>query len=141
MNSHRALCVGSIILLIVITGCGSGGSGFDPNNVKVTVSPAAVTVPANGQVTLHATVTGSGTVSGNALTWSFPEQTTSCYWLDTPPTGPCPDGTIQQVTVMDFQTVTYHAPSASGTFHVVAEWTLWGSPVVKDGTSVITVTP
>jgi hypothetical protein len=140
MNLSRALCAESLVLLIVISGCG-GGSGFDPTNVTVTVSPSAVTIPASGQVTLQATVNGAGT-SDNALTWSIAEQTTNCYWLDTPPAGPCPAGTIQQVTVGKFQTVTYHAPSTSGgPFHVIAEWTLFGSPVIKDGTSVITVSP
>jgi hypothetical protein len=98
LNSYRAFCAGSLVLLIVIAGCG-GGSGVDLNNVTVTVSPAAVTIPASGQVTLQATVNGTGT-STNALTWSIAEQTTNCYWLDTPPTGPCPDGTIQEVTAV-----------------------------------------
>jgi hypothetical protein len=59
VNSHRVLCVASLVLLIVIGGCGGGGSGFDPNNVTVTVSPAAVTIPASGTKTLQATVKGS----------------------------------------------------------------------------------
>src|SRR6266567_2640494 len=128
--------------MIVIAGCeGGGGSGVDFNNVTVTVSPPAVTIAASGQVTLQATVNGTGT-STNALTWSIAEQTTNCYWLDTPPTGPCPDGTIQQVTAGNFQTVTYHAPSSSGTFQVIAEWSTAFNPVIiKDGTSVITVGP
>jgi hypothetical protein len=32
--------MGSLAPLIIITGCG-GGSGFDPNNVTVTVSPSS----------------------------------------------------------------------------------------------------
>jgi len=142
VNSHRALCLGALVQMIVIAGCGGGGgSGVDFNNVTVTVSPPAVTIAASGQVTLQATVNGTGT-STNALTWSIAEQTTNCYWLDTPPTGPCPDGTIQQVTAGNFQTVTYHAPSSSGTFHVIAEWSTAFNPVIiKDGTSVITVGP
>jgi hypothetical protein len=146
MNSCRALCVGSLVLLIVIAGCGGGG-GFDPNNVSVTVSPAAVTIPASGDVTLQATVKGTGT-SNNALTWSIAElkinggSGAECDWLDVPPVGPCPDGTIQQAGGHNFQTVTYHAPSTSGTFHVIAEWTTITNPVItKDGTSVITVSP
>jgi hypothetical protein len=148
VNSYRALCVGSLVLLIVIAGCG-GGSGVDFNKVVVTVSPTAATIHASGQVTLQATVTGTGAPS-NFVGWSIAElknnppggSGSQCNWLDTPPAGPCPDGTIQQVTVSDFQTVTYHAPSTSGTFHVMAEWSTAFNPVIiKDATSVITVSP
>ena len=61
MDLSRALCVGLLVLLIFITACGSGGGSLDPNfpnNVTVTVSPSAVTIPANGQVTWQATVHG-----------------------------------------------------------------------------------
>ena len=44
MNLSRALCVESVVLLIVIAGCG-GGSGTDFNNVTVTVSPATASDP------------------------------------------------------------------------------------------------
>lgn len=147
MCSHRIFCVGSLVLLIfVIASCGGGGRNY--NNVTVTVAPAAATVPVNGQVTLQATVTGTGT-SSNALTWSIAELQTNgasgaqCTWLDTPPAGPCPDGTIQQTTAGNFQTVTYHAPNTSGgPFHIIAEWSTAFTPIViKDGTSVITVGP
>jgi len=134
----RTLRVGSLVPLI-IPGCG-GGSGFDPNNVTVTVSPAAVTIPASSQVTLQAMVKGTGS-SDSALTWSIAEQTINCYWLDTPPAGPCPDGTIQQEAIGSSSTVTYHAPGTSGTFHVTAEWSLLGPSVIKHGTSVVTVGP
>jgi hypothetical protein len=115
----------------------------------VTVAPAAVTVPVNGQVTLQATATGTGTPT-NALTWSIAEQQTNgasgsqCFWLDTPPAGPCPDGTIQLNTAGIFETVTYHAPSSSGgPFHIIAEWftIVAGVTITKDGTSAITVSP
>ena len=144
MKSYRALCIGPLVLLIVIAGCG-GGSGFDPNKVVVIVSPATVAIPASGQVTLQASVTSS---PAPVVNWFIAELTTNgasgaqCNWVGgTPPAGPCPDGTIQQVTVGNSQTVTYYAPGISGTFHVIAEWTLWGSPVIKEGTSVITVGP
>ena len=140
VSLSRALCAGSLVLLVVIAGCG-GSSGPDFNNVTVTVSPAADTIPPDGQVTLQATVNGTGTLD-NALTWSIAEQAINCYWLDTPPAGPCPDGTIQQVTVGNFQKVTYHAPSTPSTFHVIAQWSTAFNPVIiKDGTSVITVGP
>ncbi len=130
------------VLLIVIAGCG-GGSGFDFNKVTVTVSPAAVTIPASSQVTLQATVTG---VPAPAVNWTIAElkinggSGSQCNWLGTtPPPGPCPDGTIQGA---DTLTVTYLAASTSGTFHVIAEWSTAFNPVIiKDGTSVITVTP
>ncbi len=134
------------VLLIVIAGCG-GGSGFDFNKVTVTVSPAAVTIPASGQVTLQATVTGSP--GGPFANWKIAELTINgasgfqCNWLGTtPPAGPCPDGTIQGADAPPALTVTYHAPSTSGTFHVIAEWsTGFNSGIIKDGTSVITVSP
>ena len=143
MNSYRALCVGSLVLLIVIAGCG-GGSGINLNNVTVTVSPAAVTIPANGQVTLQAMVTGS---PGSPFAqWTIAELKTNgasgaqCNWLGTtPPAGPCPDGTIQGADAPPALTVTYHAPSTSGTFHIIADWST--EMITKDGTSVITVGP
>jgi hypothetical protein len=143
MNLSRALCVESLVLLIVIAGCG-GGSSFDPNNVSVTVSPPAVTIPASGQVTLRATVKGSP--AAPALTWSIAELQTNgasgsqCNWSGaTPPAGLCPDGTIQGADASS-PTVTYLAPSTSGTFHVVAQANV-SLTLVKDGTAVITVSP
>jgi hypothetical protein len=142
MNLSRALFVESLVLLIVIAGC--GGSSFDPNNVTVTVSPPAVTIPASGQVTLQATVKGSP--AAPALTWSIAELQTNgasgsqCNWSGTtPPAGPCPDGTIQGADASS-PTVTYLAPSTSGTFHVIAQATV-SSTLVKEGTAVITVSP
>jgi hypothetical protein len=146
MNLSRAVCVESLVLLIVITGCG-GGSSVNLNNVTVTVSPAAVTIPPGGEVTLQATVTGSP--GAPFALWTIAELQANgasgaqCNWSDTtPPAGPCPDGTIQGEDTPPGLTVTYHAPSTSGTFHVIAEWSTAFNPVViKDGTSVITVSP
>ncbi len=143
MNLSQALCVGSVVLLIVISGCGSGSS-FDPNNVTVSVSPAAATIPASGQVTLQATVKGSP--AAPALTWSIAELQTNgasgaqCNWSGTtPPAGPCPDGTIQGADASSL-TVMYLAPSTSGTFHVIAQANV-SLTLVKDGTAVVTVGP
>ena len=143
MNLSRALFVELLVLLIVIVGCGGGGT-FDPNNVTVTVSPPAVTIPASGQVTLQATVKGSP--AAPALTWSIAELQTNgasgsqCNWSGTtPPAGPCPDGTIQGADASS-PTVTYLAPSTSGTFHVLAQANV-SFTLVKDGTAVITVSP
>jgi hypothetical protein len=144
VNLSRALCVESVVLLIVIAGCG-GGSSFDPNNVTVTVSPSAVTIPASGQVILQATVKGSP--GAPELTWRIAELQTNgasgaqCNWQGTtPPAGPCPDGTIQGADVSTSLTVTYLAPSTSGTFHVIAQ-DIVSLTLVKEGTAVITVSP
>jgi hypothetical protein len=143
MNWFRALCVESLVLLIVIAGCG-GGSSVDPNNVTVTVSPSAVTIPASGQVTLQATVKGSP--AAPALNWIIAELQTNgasgaqCNWSGTmPPAGPCPEGTIQGADASSL-TVTYLAPNTSGTFHVIAQDNV-SLTLVKDATAVITVSP
>jgi len=144
MNCCAPLLVAPLVLLIVIAGCG-GGSGTNFNNVTVTVSPATASVPVSGQVTLQAKVIG---VSGTpALTWAITEQQAhdasgaQCNWLGTtPPAGPCPDGTIQGADASPYTQVTYHAPSASGTFHVVARWSTAFDPIIiETGTAVITV--
>jgi len=143
MNLSLALCVESLVLLIVTAGCG-GGSGFDPNSVTVTVSPSSVTIPASGQVTLKATVKGSP--SSPAVNWSIAELQTNgasgaeCNWEGaTPPAGSCPDGTIQGADASSL-TVKYLAPSTSGTFHVIAQSNV-SLTLVKNGTAVITVSP
>jgi hypothetical protein len=142
MNLFRALCLGSLVLPIVIAGCG-GSSSFDPNNVTVAVSPSAVTIPASGQVTLRATVKSP---AAPALNWIIAElqangaSGTQCNWSGTtPPAGPCPEGTIQGADASSL-TVTYLAPSTSGTFHVIAQDNV-SFTSVKDGTAVITVSP
>ena len=123
MNSYRAFYVASLVLLIVMTGC-DRGSGFDPNKVTVTVSPPAVTIPASGQVTLQATVKGAPISAVSS--WTIAELKTNgasgaqCNWVGTTPPGPCPDGMIQGADAGSL-TVTYHAPSAPGTFHVIAD--------------------
>ena len=147
MNSFRALFfVAPFVLLIVIAGC--GGGGFHANNVTVTVSPAAATVAASGQVTLQATVHSLCSGCVPAVTWTITELQTNgasgsqCNWQGTtPPAGPCPDGTIQGADAPSALTVTYDAPSTSGTFHVVAEWCdcLANPAIIKDGIAVITV--
>jgi hypothetical protein len=143
MKLSRALCVESFVLLMVIAGCG-GGSSFDPNSVTLTVSPAAVTIPTSGQVTLRAMAKGSS--AAPALTWSIGELQTNgasgaqCNWSGTtPPTGACPDGTIQGADA-NSGTVMYLAPNTSGTFHVIAEDSV-SLTLVKDAMAVITVGP
>jgi hypothetical protein len=92
---------------------------------------------------LQATITGlCSTCSPSINTWTISEDTSGggCVWSNTPPTVPCPSGTIQLVVPGNFLTATYHAPSTSGTFHVVAEWCIcFGSSITKDGKSTITV--
>ena len=143
MNLSRALFVVSLIWLIVDAGCG-GGSSFDPNNETVTISPSAVTIPASGEVTLQATVTGSP--AAPAMNWFIAELQTNgasgaqCNWQGgTPPAQSCPDGTIQGADANSL-TVKYFAPGTSGTFHVVVQSNA-SSTLVKDGTAVITVSP
>jgi hypothetical protein len=149
MNSCRDfLSVVPLVLLIVISGCGSGGDQFNANAVTVSVAPPSATVAAGGQATLQATVSGCGSSCPSpALTWSIAELQTNgasgaqCNWQNTtPPPGPCPDGTIEGADTAPFQAVTFHAPSNSGTIHVVAQWTnLSNPPTTKTGTAVITV--
>ena len=143
MNLYRAFYLVSLVLLVAMAGCG-GGSSVDPNNVNVTVSPSAVTIPASSQVTLQATVKGSS--AAPALSWSIAELQTNgasgsqCNWSGTtPPAGACPDGTIQGADASSL-TVTYLAPSTLGTFHVIAQANV-SLTLVKDGTAVITVSP
>lgn len=132
-----------LIFVVVIPGC--GGGGFDRNKVTVTVSPAAVTIPPNGEVTLQATVRGTDNDPAQPVNWSIKELQTNgssgaqCNWWDTPPVDPCPFGTIQ-LTVAPGRTATYHAPSSTGTFHVVVEWGGFLDPA-KDATATITVAP
>jgi len=136
----------SFVLLVFIAGCGGGG-GMLSSNVTVTVSPATVTIATSDQVTLQATVKGTANDANPSLTWTIDELKTNgasgsqCNWVSTPPAGPCPDGTIQGADA-NSSTVTYHSPSSAGTFHVTAETIVSLSPpVLKDGTSVITVGP
>jgi hypothetical protein len=54
--------------------------------------------------------------------------------------GPCLDGTIKGADAPPALTVTYLAPSTSGTFHVVAAFDFISNPpIMKTGTAVITV--
>jgi hypothetical protein len=138
MNSHQTLYVMTLALLIV---CGCGSGGFNANNVTVTISPAAVAIPENGQVSLQAMV--NNLCQGCApiiQLWSVTENNLAdCNWVDTPPAGPCPGGTIQIAGTGNSLVVTYFAPNTAGTFHVTADWVTVG--LSKVGTSVITVTP
>jgi hypothetical protein len=143
MSSCRTIPVGPLVLLIVITGCGPGG-GFNANNVTVTVSPTTTTIPENGKATLTATVNGlCSTCAPSIQSWDISVNGVAmggtCDWFDTPPIGPCPDGTIQETTNTTL-TVTYYAPSTPGTYDVTAGWTLLTGPT-KSGTSVVTVSP
>jgi hypothetical protein len=156
----RALCSGAIdrllalpiilpvvlltISLMVSAGCGAGG--FNPNNVTVTVSPPTATIPESGQVALQAKVNGECAGCVPFYNWLISENDgAECTFEDTPPIGPCPGGTLQQATGISGPTVTYIAPGAPGTFHVVGQSLYYNSlgpaSVIKQGTSVITVSP
>ena len=149
MIPYRVLSV-ALLSMLIATGYGESNKdlGF-ANRVTVSISPATASVAANSQVTLQATVNGlcSGCAS-DIFAWSISEDATeggsACDWFDTPPTVSCPAGTIQQTEGASESTltVTYHAPSTPGTYHVVAEWCdCLGSGIKKTGTSVISVTP
>jgi len=136
----RALCIGTLILLAVCAGCGSGG-GYNPNNVTVSVSPATSTISENGQVSLQATVNGECQGCSPLMNWSVTEDLgANCTWVDTPPAGPCPAGTVQVTEFVGSLTATYFVPGAAGTYHVVA-YDLVSPTVSKQGTSVVTVSP
>jgi hypothetical protein len=142
MNSHRVFGVVPLALLIVIAGCGGGG-GFNANNVTVTVSPATPTVAANGQVALTATVQGlCSTCTPSIFFWYVSENdgglAPSAICENVPPTvSYCPGGTIQGNLAGNLLTVTYFAPSTSGTYHVNAYWVV--GTTSKVGTSVVAV--
>jgi hypothetical protein len=144
--NYPALGVASLVLLIAIVGCGFGGGGFNANNVTVTVSPATAAIPANGQVTLQATVHGlCSTCASSIQVWGVTEDPSAganCFYFQPPPLGPCPAGAIQETAggLGSSLTVTYFAPSTPGTYHVTAEWFLLTGPT-KVGTSAITVGP
>src|SRR6266498_4347315 len=102
MDLYRTLGMGVLISLIVAAGCGGGASGFNPNDVTVTVSPASITIPASDQTTLQATVHGLCSSCAPSVIWMIAELQTNgasgaqCNWSgNTQPVGPCPDGTIE----------------------------------------------
>jgi hypothetical protein len=148
VNSRRILSISFVALLLSLGACGGGGGGSDFSNVSVSVSPANATVVAGGQVALQATVTGLPAGTNPAVNWTIAELQASgasgaqCNWLGSnPPAGPCPDGTIQGADGGSVNVV-YHAPGASGTFHVIATWSSAFTPVVaRSATATITVTP
>jgi hypothetical protein len=144
VNSNRFLCAVSIVLLVVLTGCGAGG-GYDAGSVTVTVSPVAATVAASGQVNLQAAVHGFCTGCMPQIVWSVAENfPNNCTWVDmnTPPAGPCPGGTMQGQGAEGplSETVIYFAPSTAGTYHISASQFVTLSLTVQ-AASVITVSP
>jgi hypothetical protein len=134
------LCIASLFLIVICVGC--GGGGYNPNDVVVSVSPASATVSENGQLAFKATVTGlCQGCQPSLLMWSISEDSdSSCIWVATPPTVPCPGGTVQVTEFEGSLTATYFAPSSSGTFHLVASEFVTPTET-KQGTSVVTVTP
>jgi hypothetical protein len=145
MQSHQAPLVWSLVLLIVIAGSCGTGNGNNANNVTVTISPATAMIAANGQVPLQAMVNNFCQTCTPEIVWSIAENSvTYCTWVDvnTPPSGPCPGGTIQGQGTQgpDSTTVIYFAPSTGGTFHVTASQLVAPSGN-ESGTSVITVSP
>jgi hypothetical protein len=135
---YRVLWVASLVLLLVLAGCGGGGPSPLPTN---SISPVAPAVAVNGQVLLQVTVNGlCSTCSIPDIDWSIAEDGGTCNWITTPPTGPCPGGTLQLTGANPgiSLTATYYAPSTPGTYHVDAGAILFK---VKPAESIITVTP
>jgi hypothetical protein len=135
----------AVLALLAVLSSSCGGGGYNAESVTVTVSPATVTVPENGQSPLQATVAGFCTGCMPEIVWSFSENNgTPCSWLDmnTPPVGPCPAGTIQGQEAIGplSPNVIYFAPGTSGTFHLTASQFI-DLTETREGTSVITVSP
>jgi hypothetical protein len=148
MNSCRIVYVCTLAVFIALAGCGGKQTNF--NNVTVTVSPTAATIPTGGQTSLTATVTGLPGGASPALNWTITELTgngasgAQCTWIagGTPPSGPCPDGTIEMQSAMNETAATYFAPGAAGTFHVNVQWSsISNPPVIKSAMATIIVTP
>jgi hypothetical protein len=139
LASSGPLWIGSFILMIACVGC--GGSGYNPNNVTVTVSPATGTVAENGQEPLRAALNTYCSGCAPLMNWSVTENTgANCTWVEAPPPRPCPAGTLQVTEFVGSLTATYFAPSTSGIYHVVA-YAVISPTVSKEGTSVVTVSP
>ena len=134
-----------VVLAGLTSGCGTGS--FNASDVTVTVTPATAAILVNGQVTLQATVHHGCAGCVPFYNWVISENDgADCTWQQTPPTGPCPGGTLQAPSVEPGPTVTYIAPSTAGTYHVNGQslyfTSLAGPPsTVAQGTSVVTVNP
>jgi hypothetical protein len=97
-ETRRVPFVGSLAFLIFFVGGCGGGSGYNVNNVTVTISPATTMIPKNSQVALMASVNNFCTGCIPQINWSITENNGSpCFWADakTPPAGPSQGGTIQ----------------------------------------------
>jgi hypothetical protein len=150
IHTCQALFLGSLILLASGAGGCGGKGGYNANDVTVTVAPAAKTLSPNGQVALLATVNNFCPECVPEIDWSVAENNSvPCLWGNpqSPPAGPCPGGTIQGQGAQGplSPSVIYFAPSAGGTFHVIASQivglTSGGQTISVTGTAVITVSP
>jgi hypothetical protein len=140
----RYLRIAALALLTALS-FSCGNAGYNADNVTVTISPAAVTVPENGQQPMQATVNHFCSGCVPQIEWSIAENNgLGCTWADmnTPPLGPCPGGTIQGQGSQGIisRNVIYFAPNTSGTFHISASQLITFTEVTT-GTSVITVSP
>ncbi len=138
---HLAL---AMLLLQLLTGCGSGLPSR--SSITVTVSPSEATVAVGGTVAL--TGTESGFTAKPIVQWWIQESKavgSDCGKLDTQEkdfTG-CPYGFVMfhDVTTVP-STATYYAPTTPGTYHVTLTMTQFAEfdHVGKTATATITVT-
>jgi len=107
---------------LFLSGCVDSGtaptSDVTPQEVAVSITPTATTLPTGGEQIFQASVTGSG---NKAVTWSIQEDASGGTIVNTISTGT--DGA-------------YTAPGTGGTFHVVATSRV---DVQKTATATVTV--
>lgn len=141
-ETRRVLFLGPLACLIVFVGsCG----GYNVNDVTLTISPAAATIPKSSQIALVASVNKFCAGCLPEIDWSIAENNgvNPCLWQagqTPPPTGSCPGGTLQVQGFVNNTSVIYFSPSTAGTYHVTG-WQVVSFTSGVKGTSVITVSP
>ena len=112
--THLVLAVGALTVASLLSGCGGGSGSALPVVPGVSLSPTSITLNPGRAQSFTATVTGLANTSVN---WSVQEGAAG--------------GTVNSVGV-------YVAPSAAGTFHVVA---VSAADSTYRATSTVTVAP
>lgn len=136
------------LALAFITSCGSGPSA---DQVSVTITPAAASVPVHGSVALQGNAAGFSV--GPTVSWWIKESkdldfNADCGLLETqqpPAEAVCPYGYVVFSGVSGIpSSAVYHAPGTAGTYRVVmdaAQLRGYGDPLSVDALATITVTP
>jgi hypothetical protein len=88
--------LGSVVLGLMMTGCGGGGNPTPPPAIKVTVSPASATVQVGGTAQFSVKIDDGTTLAG--VNWTVSCSTTPC-------------GTVSPTSSLSGAAVTYTAPS------------------------------